>query len=75
VYLHVFLTSTLEEGGQPNVTTIRRGGGGCWNGGFGEEISLLPLLGIKPRFLGHPARNLVTVMSELSQRSITLNMW
>jgi hypothetical protein len=33
--------------------------------GFEEEKNLLLLLGIKPRFLGRPARGIVTVLTEL----------
>jgi hypothetical protein len=41
-------------------------------GSFGEHKNLLPLLGIKPQFLGRPARSLVTIPSTLSWLPITL---
>jgi hypothetical protein len=44
-----------------------------WRGGrhfrfesFGEEKNLLPLPGVEPRVLGSPARNLLTIPTELS---------
>jgi hypothetical protein len=36
------------------------------SGQFGEEKGLLPLLGIEPQFLIHPAPNLVTILTELT---------
>jgi len=34
---------------------------------FKEEKDMLPLSGIKPRFLSHPARSMVTLLTTLLQ--------
>lgn len=40
-----------------------------WSGHYGEEKSLLPLLGIEPQLLGGPAHSLVTILTEISRFS------
>jgi hypothetical protein len=52
-------------------TNYTKGGGEI----FGEGRNLLLLPEIEPRFLGHPVLNLVTVPTELSWLSRTLNVW
>jgi hypothetical protein len=39
-----------------------------------KEKNLCPLLGIKVRFPGHPAHNLVTILTELSHLMYTLDI-
>jgi hypothetical protein len=36
-----------------------------WSGRFGEGLGILPLPGMEPAFLGHPAHNVVTLTTEL----------
>jgi hypothetical protein len=45
----------------------RLGGPQRRSGHYGEEENLLPTTGIEPRFLGRPARRLVTMSTELSR--------
>jgi hypothetical protein len=45
---------------------MKLGGFQSHSGHYMKEKNLLPLSGIKPRFLGHPSHNLVTTLTELS---------
>jgi len=59
----------------PRNQLYEYGKGGIWAGRFDEERNLLLLPKFEPRFLVYPTRSLVTVTSELSWLSITLNVW
>jgi hypothetical protein len=41
--------------------SVQLGGYQSRSEGYGEEKNLLPLQGIEPRFLGHPARSLAAI--------------
>jgi len=58
---------TVSFSSQP--PTLCRRPGGPQNGSepFGEDLNLLPLPVIEPRYFGRPARSLVTVLTELSR--------
>jgi hypothetical protein len=64
--VHEFLTSAIVVvNGQLHAPTDRRLGGPHTRCGHCEEHNLLCLIEIEPRFIGHPARSLVTVPCEL----------
>jgi hypothetical protein len=70
VYFHSFLTPPVERQASANLPRSaghnapihllsgRVGGLDSWSGHFGDEVNLLLLPAIKPRFLGCPTRNL-----------------
>jgi hypothetical protein len=65
--------AALPPGGQPRYPVYRRlGGPQSQCGRYGEEQSLLPLLGIE---LGHPVRRVVTIQTELSRLRIVTKLW
>jgi len=70
VYLHSILNSHaghFTPGKRPQYPLNRMlGVPQSWSGHFGEEKHLLPLPQIKPRFLCHPAHNLVTILTMVS---------
>jgi hypothetical protein len=57
---------TLRETA-PDTLYRRLGGPQSWSEHCGEEWNILPLPGIKPQLLSHPACSLVTILTELSQ--------
>ena len=71
MWLHVFLTLTLAVSlaSLPFffLSSKRLRAHQSWNGRSEEQTYLSRLLRIEPRFLGRPARTLVTTSTELSQ--------
>lgn len=62
-----FNSTSLPSGTELPVPFNRRlCGPQIWSGQFGGQIKLFPILGIKPRFLGLPARSLSTTPITLS---------
>jgi hypothetical protein len=59
------------RGNSPRYSRNRRiGVPHRWSARFGEDKNILPLSGIEPRFLGRPARSVVTIPSTLFRLSI-----
>jgi hypothetical protein len=49
----------------------RLGGAQSQSGHYGEEINLLPLPEMEPRFIGHPVQSLVAVPASVSRFQTT----
>lgn len=88
VHLHSFLTSPLERvngqlhapaallpGGTPLPPPTEQEGSRpqSWSGSCRTEINRFPWPGIESRFLGHPARSLVTILTTLSRLLVNKN--
>jgi hypothetical protein len=80
VYVHVYFLSALDENGQAvsrscNISPGERASDSHWIDWMGPRASmdavennLLPLPGIKPRFLDLSARSFIAVPAELSTK-------
>jgi len=72
IYLHSFLTTSLDSGKVDSFTLRSLYPQGKWsqfplNKSQQRKSGYLNLLGLKPRFLGHPALSLVSILIRLYQ--------